>query len=444
MPNKTTNPALAVAGTEEDDEDLDEFVDDYAMLTGNSDQYSLSEQMVHHCGGAILPVHWIACKAVLAFYAGSSISKMKTTTKAQKETDCLELYYNAIEALDEDHFDKDARDFFCNSFQKKNEPMPAHSLYRYYHDTRAKVRNQVLPYFPRSLVTMKSGKGFHDSCNDVYIKAYREEMAVAKHRNGDLKYTPEEVADLLPPLHWEFTKSPWYFGLLVKIFRRDPQLALHVADVMNDSTSNKPTSRAALRRQKQESSRQRATATAVVNEPSSSSGGDACSVLTSSDTSAHTTRSKERNEEKQLWAKVMASKAYAENINIAKRMGKMEELEKGMSLLERMKPVIGDDKFASKVCSVFAALPDFESFDDAVNVVDLVETETEEEGTKMTTRRKRQLSPDAVVRPTMKSNKKNQDASADDVSSNDDDHKMKNRGENSEQEDSDSDQDDNK
>ena len=61
--------------------------------------------MVHHCGGAILPVHWIACKAVLAFAAGSGVSKLKMTTKAKKADACLELYYNTIEALVESRGD---------------------------------------------------------------------------------------------------------------------------------------------------------------------------------------------------------------------------------------------------------------------------------------------------------------------------------------------------
>ena len=116
----TGNAPPAVSGAEDDDD----FVDNYEMLTGDNDQDTLSEKLVHHCGGAILPVHWTACKAVLAFHAGSGVSKLKTTTKTMKEAACLELYYNAIEALDEQHFDKNARDFFCHSFQE------AHSLYR--------------------------------------------------------------------------------------------------------------------------------------------------------------------------------------------------------------------------------------------------------------------------------------------------------------------------
>jgi len=58
------------------------------------------------------------------------------------------------------------------------------------------------------------------------------------------------VSNMHPPPLWEFSKLPWYLGLAVKIFRRDPHLSPNVADVMND-ISNVPISRAALKRQKQ-------------------------------------------------------------------------------------------------------------------------------------------------------------------------------------------------
>ena len=359
----------------------EEFVDNYEMLTGNTDQYSLSEKMVHHCGGAILPVHWVACKAVLAFYAGSGVSKLKTTTKANKEASCLELYYNTLESLDEEHFDKSARDFFCHSFQKKDEPMPAHSLYRYYHDSRAVVRTQVLPFFPRDLVTMKSGRGFHETCNEVYVKAYRKEMSAIVLKDGSPKYNNRELEELTPPQHWEFSKKPWYFGLLVKIFRRDPQLAPHVASVMNDVT-NRPVSRAAMMRDKQRKMlQQRANAAATVSTSSptdssvltSSSSTDAAS--TSKSAVEHNNRSDSSsadcNNDKLLWEKLLTSKAHAETTNIAKRMGKMEELERGMALLEKMRPVIGERTYADRVRSLFSSLPNFKGFDAAVDIINV-------------------------------------------------------------------------
>ena len=363
-----------------DDEDED-FLDDYAMMTGDNNHYTLSEKMVHHCGGAILPVHWAACKAVLAFHAGSGVSKMRTTTKAMKEASCLELYYNTIESLDEEHFDRDARDFFCHSFQKKEEPMPAHSVYRYYQDSRAKVRNQVLPFFPRDFVTMRSGRGFHESCNDVYVKAFRLEMSTTKLRNGTLKYTSSaEVEDMLPPQHWEFTKLPCLYGLMVKIYRRDPQLALDVATVMKDRT-NAPVSRAVLRRKSQQRAR-RHNADTAADDAVDDDTAPSPVLLAAADSSVseesavavmHSHHSlNSAHQEKLLWAKATAAKAHAETTNIAKRMGKMEELEKGMALLEKMKGVNGEAMYATQVCSsIFAAMPNFQSFDTAVDIVDV-------------------------------------------------------------------------
>jgi hypothetical protein len=223
---------------------------------------------------------------------------------------------------------------------------------------------------------MKSGRGFHESCNEVYVKAFCEEKSTAKLRNGALKYTKEEIDDLFPPQHWEFTKPSWYYGLLVKIYRRDPQLALDVAAVMKDRT-NVPVSRAVLRRNAQEKARR-------MNDATPSPATD-CSVLTSSDSSfvtpssmnvrssvaMHATTSGAQTDSRLTWAKVIVSKAHAETTNIAKRMGKMEELEKGMALLEKIRSVIGDNLYANQVRCLFAALPNIKAFDSAVNIIDV-------------------------------------------------------------------------
>ena len=180
---------------------------------------------------------------------------------------------------------------------------------------------------------MKSGRGFHESCNEVYINAYRKGLLK--------KYSKEEADQMLPPPLWEYTRASWYFGLLVKIFRRYPQLALQVADVMHDKT-NLPISRAEIKRQKQvgiaaarvhipivpTSIAPTARAT-VASGCSSAAGYSSVAVVPSV------------QQKQLLWAKVTASKALKENTNIAKRMGKMEELAQGMSLLEKMRQAIG-------------------------------------------------------------------------------------------------------
>ena len=281
--------------------------------------------------------------------------------------------------------------------------MPAGSLYRYFQDSRCKIRNQVIPYFPRDLVTMKSGIGFHESCAAVYIKSFRDEMSTVKLRNGRLKYTHDEIAEMLPPQHWEFTKNPWYFGLAVKIFRRDPQLAVDVPNVMKDP-ANVPVSRAVLRREAQLKARRLnggmpTVTTADVATPSPPT--DSSVVSTPRDNTSMVITG--AHHDKLLWAKVMASKAHAETTNIAKRMGKMEELEKGMALLEKMRPVIGEELYANQVRSLFAALPNFKAFDSAVDIIDVDSTVADDEW--RTT--KRRLSSDDDSRYTAKRNKKN-------------------------------------
>lgn len=167
------------------DPSVDNFVDNYELLgagdgCNNFDKYSLSDQMVHFCGGQILRVHLTACKAVIAFYAGSSVSKLSQMTKKLREAACLRIYLNAVDELDDVHFDSDAKDFFRSSFLKSNDPLLGASLYRYYLDSRCKIRNHLLPLFPKDLVKMKSGHGFHESCNSVYVTGYRHEMASLK------------------------------------------------------------------------------------------------------------------------------------------------------------------------------------------------------------------------------------------------------------------------
>ena len=155
-------------------------------------------------------------------------------------------------------------------------------------------------------------------------------------------------------------------------FRRDPQLAPNFADVLSD-VANLPVSRAELRRQKQQAfavgKDNRSSTFTTPGSISSRTGGGFGAVLPPPATNpndATTTK-------KLLWAKAIASKAQGENTNIAKRMGKMEELEKGIALLEKIREVIGKESYVEKVVkSVFASFPAvFNTFDACVDIVDV-------------------------------------------------------------------------
>jgi hypothetical protein len=367
----------------------DNFLDNYELDAEGNDEHSLSRKMVHYCGGVVIQEHWLACKEVLVFYAGSSTSKLSSMTKVTKEAACLLLYKACIAALDVESFSDEARDYFGRAFRRKDEPMTAEPLYRHYNESRLKLRNVLFPLYPKNLVTMKSGKGFHESCNAVYVTAYRLEMSKLSHR-GELKYSAEQVSKMYPPNLWEYTKSPWCLGLTMKIFRRDPQIAPKVADVMTDP-ANIPVPRAVLKRQKQQekqlASVRRKLAPPEENEVCVVDAGDDHYYKRQQQESPNRTRRGGRqigvsaasttnttaaaDNKKLLWAKVLVAKSQAESTNIAKRMGKIEELEKAMSLLDRMRDVIGEVSYANRVQHVLAAFPVFATFEKCVDVIEI-------------------------------------------------------------------------
>ena len=133
---------------------------------------------------------------------------MLTTTETLKEASCLQIYLNAIDALNNMHFDTGAKAFFRHSLQKKDDPMTPVSVYRYYQETRLKLRNHVMPFFPRDMATMKSaGRGFHESCNEVFVKAYREGLVKTKKNTLRKK--------LIKSFHPPSGNSPKHLGTLV-------------------------------------------------------------------------------------------------------------------------------------------------------------------------------------------------------------------------------------
>ena len=95
------------------------FVENYDLDGEGGDKYTLCQKMVHYCGGGIVSKHWPACKAVLVFHAGQSLSKLSTMTKAVKEAAMMQLYTSAIAELDKIHFGDSARVFFRDRFKRK-------------------------------------------------------------------------------------------------------------------------------------------------------------------------------------------------------------------------------------------------------------------------------------------------------------------------------------
>ena len=154
-----------------------EFLDNYDLDAEGGDEYTLGQKMVHYCVGIITQSHRIACKACLAFFAGAATSKILTTTKPPKEASCLQVYLlGAINPLNDSISTWTPRFSFVTPFRRRMN----------YQHTISKVRNQVLPFFPNDLVSKKSGRaGFHETCNKVYINAYRRKGLMKKKHSKE-------------------------------------------------------------------------------------------------------------------------------------------------------------------------------------------------------------------------------------------------------------------
>jgi hypothetical protein len=157
----------------------------WATMTKNS---RFCRRWFHYLGGHVAPEHWTACKAALVFHAGAATCKLAVMTKQSKEVACLAAYNAAIDELDPMYFSPEALTFFRHSFKKKNEPMGPYAVYRYFSDSQRDMRAALIPLFPKDFHTMRSGKGFHDTCNDVFVSAYRRELvATERYERGRRK-----------------------------------------------------------------------------------------------------------------------------------------------------------------------------------------------------------------------------------------------------------------
>ncbi|KAI2512245.1 hypothetical protein MHU86_2121 [Fragilaria crotonensis] len=366
-----------------DNYELDEDVED--------EMYSLSDKMVHYIGGEVLPEHWNACKAVLVFQAGCLVSKLNSMTKANMQLACLDAYKSSVSELDSIYFSTDSRIFFMASFRNKDQPMTGDALYRNFQESRKKMRMIIIPLLPASFTTMKSGKGFHETCNDLVVTLFRREVHKGTVAKPGIPWSDAE--QLLPPHMWEYKKPPWSFLLCVKIFRKHIQLAPNVADVMDDVT-NIVESRDIVKRNAQVAAyrttqHKKKRANTAVNSsrikkefpddeddnrfvcPSDSASS---STVMPSKSFTVAVRSEaviaaETDRKHNAWAKVHMAKAIEENANVAKKMAEFDAIEKKLMLLERFRGVMEDAEYNARVKEVLDTMPETKLFAKQCEVV---------------------------------------------------------------------------
>ncbi|KAI2514371.1 hypothetical protein MHU86_264 [Fragilaria crotonensis] len=298
-------------------------------------------------------IGWHAKQATLVFYAGSTTCKLAPTTKTGREAATLQAYNNAIADLDKSQFNSNAILFFRQSFRDKEKPMTGYALYRYYLDSRSAMRSTIIPLFPTNFNEMKSGRGFHESVNAAFTNMYRKELTT---RVKD-RMTQEEADQETPPMFWEYKEKPWYFGLAVKVYRRDLQLAPITNDVAEDP-SNAPVCRAVLKRHKQYKSH------GTCMEMKKMSGTKKLGVPANEVLVIDVDAEEEKEHKKKRKTSLFAANVMTSNLTI--RMGQMQELKEALNFLDRMRPIIGDEEYAKLAKKYLSFLPDPATFTNEV------------------------------------------------------------------------------
>jgi len=272
---------------------------------------------------------------------------------------CLEGYRSLVLERDPTYFGDNARVYFLASFYKKDKLMSGEPLFLYFQDSRNKMRSFLVPLLPKDLMAMKSWRGFHETCHNIVVAQFRKEYV--NGTNFRLAMSQAEADQMIPPPFWEYKKPPWTFFLCVKIFRRHPQLAPNVVEVLND-IANRPESRAAMKRKAQVAAYEKRNKQMKQIIVKQEEGNVQHSTVADQLVIA-------RNQKKALWAKVHMAKAMAESANVTRKLGEIDAHEKNLTLLERFRHVLGEDMYKARVQELFSSMPSPMSFADDCAVI---------------------------------------------------------------------------
>jgi hypothetical protein len=276
--------------------------------------------------------------------------------------------------------------------RSKDFPMTGDSILRNFGDYRKKMRSLIIPAAGSTFVTMKSGKGFHETCNDFIVTVFRRDIAKGTPTKPGIPWT--EAEQMLPPASWEYKKVPWVCFLCVKIFRKHIQLAPDVAAVMND-ISNKTESRDSIKRKAREAvtleaystkklpPTRRSTTSVILNKKKT------VSILIKKEEKedngrvhikkekgvagrndgigkSHSARLECRdvakNRKHVVWSKVHMAKAMEQSANANNKLAELDAIEKSLSLLDKMRKVMGEVAYIARVRDLATSMPDTSSF----------------------------------------------------------------------------------
>ena len=212
---------------------------------------------------------------------------------------------------------------------------------------------------------MKSGQGFHETCQAVIVKEFRRELVAKK------KKSVAEADQMIPPPYWEYRHSPWMFLLCVKILRKNIHLAPNVAEVLNEIV-NTVDSRAAIKRKAQNAHFKKTgdnNHKVLVKIKNEFGGGSSTLVR-------HGQESATRAQKHHAWAQVHLAKALEENANVGRKMAEMDAFEKHLSFLERTRDDLGEEDYKARVKALVLDMPTTKNFSKNCEVICISDDDT--------------------------------------------------------------------
>jgi hypothetical protein len=87
------------------------------------------------------------------------------------------------------------------SFQNKDHLMTEDALYWSFQESRKKVQMIIIPLLPATLTTMKSGKGLHETYNDLVMTLFCRDVHKGTVAKPSIPWS--NTKQLLSPHMWE-------------------------------------------------------------------------------------------------------------------------------------------------------------------------------------------------------------------------------------------------
>ncbi len=168
------------------------------------DTYTFGEKILHYLSGHRCRHHWTAIKAAsIVFKGGAPVLKLPPHEQVRNGgKDFVCLPWHSYQWIEPHHIQQWLEDFSHRLILSQGQRNESRSSLQFYLDSRCKMRGQIIQHLPAKFVSMRSGEGFPNTCNNFC----RDWQPTFSHDKRDQELLPE---------HNEFWKLPSFYLLTI-------------------------------------------------------------------------------------------------------------------------------------------------------------------------------------------------------------------------------------